>query len=447
MVSTARKNTVIFSKVAITIIFKFNLKITRIFSFNQGLIYFICKIRSAAMDYFDAYFMEWGNLMLRWLHIVTAIAWIGSSFFFMHLDASLQKAPDIEKGGEAWQVHGGGFYHMRKFLVAPSQMPEHLTWHKWQSYWTWISGFTLLCWIYYAQASLYLIDPAVQELSTAQAVGIGLFGLSAGWVAYDYLCKSPLGKHELWLSVAGFFYIILTAYAFSLVFSPRGALIHTGAVMATMMSANVFLRIIPNTRKSVAALTKGEAPDPAWGKEAKQRSTHNNYITLPVIFMMITNHYPLTYASQAALPLLTAFVLIAGGVVRYFYNILHSGQKPPYWAWFLAFVMMMCAAYLSVLASPLKRKEKTAQMLSEQVPNGIVTLVQGRCAMCHAEVPVWEGIKIAPKGILLDTAGHILKNKPLIKVHSVMSHAMPPNNLTLLDAQDRAMLEAWVRSK
>jgi uncharacterized membrane protein len=393
------------------------------------------------MDYFDAYFMEWGSLMLRWLHIVTAIAWIGSSFFFMHLDASLKKVPDIEKGGEAWQVHGGGFYHMRKFLVAPAQMPEHLTWHKWQSYWTWLSGFTLLCWIYYAQANIYLIDPAVRELAPWQAIGIGLFGLIAGWFVYDFLCLSRLGQSEMWLTLAAFFYIILTAYGFSLVFSPRGALIHTGAVMATMMSANVFIRIIPNTRLSVAALSAGNAPNPAWGAQAKQRSTHNNYITLPVIFMMIANHYPLTYASQTALPFIVGFVLVAGGVVRYFYNILHSGQKAPYWAWCVAFVMMMAAAYVSVLSRPLNGREKQVN-----VPHEIVTLIQGRCAMCHAQTPVYEGIKIAPKGILLDTPEQILRNKSLIKVHSVMSHAMPPNNLTLLEDKDRALLETWVKN-
>ncbi len=250
------------------------------------------------------YIWEWGSILLRWLHVTAAIAWIGASFFFMHLDASLRKMQDMKPGvsGVSWQVHGGGFYEMSKYTLAPAVLPEHLIWHKWQSYWTWISGFALLCWVYYGQSSFFLIDPAVMALAPWQAALIGVGALALGWLVYDLLCKSPLANNDALLALAGFGYVVLTSYAFTLLFSGRGALIHTGALMATMMTANVFFVIMPNQRKSVAALIAGRTPDPKWVKTSKQRSTHNNYITLPVLFMMLSNHYPLTYANASVIP-------------------------------------------------------------------------------------------------------------------------------------------------
>jgi uncharacterized membrane protein len=395
------------------------------------------------MEFFDLYLAEWGNLFLRWLHIIAAMAWIGSSFFFMHLDASLKKDPEIEKGGAAWQVHGGGFYQMKKYMVAPAVMPEHLTWHKWQSYWTWISGFFLLCWMYYAQASLYLVDPSVMKLTGVQASLAGLSGLVIGWLVYDGLCKSPLGKHEAALAIVGFLYVVMTSYVFSKLFSPRGALIHTGAVMATMMTANVFIRIIPNTRKSVAALTRGEATDPAWGKEAKQRSTHNNYITLPVVFMMITNHYPLTTASSDFIPVLTALVLLAGGLIRHFYNVWHAEKPPIWWAIGLAVLALGFAAFLSVKYAPVNK-----QMASlEKPPVAVADIILSRCSMCHMSEPVYEGIKMPPKGVLLDSDHAILQQKEAIKLHSVVTHNMPPNNITELTKDERRVLAEWVKTR
>jgi uncharacterized membrane protein len=393
------------------------------------------------MQYIDAFVLEWGNLLLRWLHIIASMAWIGSSFFFMHLDASLKKHPDIEKGGVAWQVHGGGFYEMKKYMVAPSLMPEHLTWHKWQSYWTWISGFFLLCWMYYAQSTLYLIDPAIRDLSPVAAPLVGLTGLALGWIVYDVLCKSPLGKNDGWLSVLVFIYVVVTAFVFSKLFSPRGALIHTGAVMATMMTANVFLRIIPNTRKSVANLEKGLAPDPAWGKEAKTRSTHNNYLTLPVIFLMITNHYPLTSSSPEFVPVLVALVMVAGGIIRYFYNVWHAEKPPVWWAWLIAFIALLIAASLSVHFASYKR----VTAASAQVPVHVADIIQSRCSMCHAQEPVWQGILIAPKGVVLENPADIHREKTSIRLHSVISHNMPPNNITGLTLEERRVLAAWVK--
>ena len=220
------------------------------------------------MGALETFGWEWGSALIRWLHVIAAIAWIGGSFFFMHLDASLRKQAkdDPALAGTSWQVHGGGFYEMRKYLLAPSSLPEHLIWHKWQSYWTWMSGFALLCWVYYGQSQLYLIDPAVMALEPWQAAAIGIVALALGWLVYDFLCRSPLANNEPLLAVVGFGYVVATSWVFTQFFSGRGALIHTGALMATIMTANVFFVIMPNQRKSVAALMAGQKPDPKWVK-------------------------------------------------------------------------------------------------------------------------------------------------------------------------------------
>ena len=268
------------------------------------------------------YIWEWGSILLRWLHVTAAIAWIGGSFFFMHLDASLRKMQDMKPGvsGVSWQVHGGGFYEMSKYTLAPAVLPEHLIWHKWQSYWTWISGFSLLCWVYYGQSSFFLIDPAVMALAPWQAALIGVVALALGWLVYDLLCKSPLAKNDALLALVGFGYVVLTSYAFTLVFSGRGALIHTGALMATMMTANVFFVIMPNQRKSVAALLAGRDARSQMGQgiqaalDAQQlhhaaRAVHDAVEPLSR-----------DLRQPRVIPALVICVIVAGALVRYFYN-------------------------------------------------------------------------------------------------------------------------------
>ncbi len=366
------------------------------------------------MAVWGPYIWEWGSILLRWLHVTAAIAWIGASFFFMHLDASLGKMQDMKAGvaGVSWQVHGGGFYEMSKYALAPAALPEHLIWHKWQSYWTWISGFSLLCWVYYGQSSFFLIDPAVMALAPWQAALIGVGALALGWLVYDLLCKSPLADNDALLALAGFGFVVLTSYAFTLVFSGRGALIHTGALMATIMTANVFFVIMPNQRKSVAALIAGRAPDPEWVKTSKQRSTHNNYITLPVLFMMLSNHYPVTFANARVIPAIVACVIVAGALVRYFYNLWHAEDgKAPWWAWLVAALAMAAAFWIATTASPGVRPAlglgpappvEAAALDAPRAPAEVVDVVTSRCAMCHASEPVWEGIGEPPKGVLLD---------------------------------------------
>ena len=406
----------------------------------------------------DAYLMEWGSMLLRWLHVITSIAWIGSSFFFMHLDASLRADADIPagKGGSAWQVHGGGFYQMKKYFVAPETLPKEITWHKWQSYWTWISGFFLLVWVYYAQAQLYLIDPAVMVLTTFQASLIGIAALGLGWVVYDLLCKSALGKNDTLLALVGFGYVVATSYVFTLVFSGRGAMVHTGALMATMMTANVAMIIMPNQRKVIAALERGETPDPKYGKQAKQRSAHNNYITLPVLFLMLSNHYPMFWANAAVIPAIVFLVIVAGALIRHFYNMRHANHdNSPWWTWAVAGAAMFIAFYVAMSASPGGRER--LGMVPRNVPGvafagmarppaHVVDIVTSRCSMCHSPEPVWEGIHIAPKGVMLDTPDRIALQAEAIRMHSVLTHAMPPNNLTEMKPEERRRIAEWLKS-
>ncbi len=406
----------------------------------------------------DAYLMEWGSLLLRWLHVITGIAWIGSSFFFMHLDASLRATPDMPpaKGKHAWQVHGGGFYEMKKWFVAPASMPAELTWHKWQSYWTWISGFFLLVWVYYAQATLYLIDPAIMVLSTWQASLIGIGGLAGGWVVYDLLCKSPLGKNDNLLAMAGFGFVILMSWIFSQTFSGRGALIHTGALMATIMTANVFLVIIPNQTIVVADLVAGRTPDAKYGKIGKQRSTHNNYITLPVVFLMLANHYPVTYANNAVIPVIVTLVIIAGAIIRHFYNVRHGDHaRSPWWTWFVAAGCMWLAFWVAMASSPGGRERLGMNVLDDKrvalaglslPPAPVTNIINGRCSMCHAPEPAWPGIQIAPKNVMLDTPAAIALQASAIRMHSVLTHAMPPNNLTGMTIEERREVAAWLKA-
>ncbi|MDX7953640.1 urate hydroxylase PuuD [Lichenihabitans sp. Uapishka_5] len=417
-----------------------------------------------------AYVTEWGSLLLRWLHIVTAMAWIGASFFFMHLDASLRTTPTIAKGGVAWEVHGGGFYEMRKYLVAPEQMPPELTWHKWQSYWTWISGFSLMVWIYYGQSSLYLVNPEVMRLAPFEAVLLGVGGLALGWVVYDQACRRLVGRHDALLAGLVFVFVIGMSWAWAHVFSGRGAMIHTGALMATMMTGNVFLNIIPNQKKVVADLLAGRTPNPAFGHQAKQRSTHNNYFTLPVIFMMISNHYPTTFADNAVIPLVVTLVIVAGAVVRHFFNIRHrlhgDNWRSPWWAWAVAALALFTAFYAGMAASPSGRDRLGLPPLAAPEPGkaaaatepaamplrladalpppAVVEVISTRCAMCHAAQPAFEGLQIAPKNVHLDTPAAIARQADAIRVQAVLSHAMPPNNLSEMTPEERSVLAAWL---
>ncbi|MBM3525168.1 MAG: urate hydroxylase PuuD [Alphaproteobacteria bacterium] len=400
----------------------------------------------------DAILHEWGGLLIRWVHMITGMCWIGASFYFMHIDASLKRIPEIPKGGEAWEVHGGGFYQVRKWLVAPERLPPDLIWHKWQSYSTWISGFFLLVWVYYFSADLYLIDPEIREIPPIAAIAIGIGSLVLGWVVYDALCKSPLARNEVALAGVGFAFLVVMAWLFQQVFSGRGALIHIGALMATIMSGNVAMNIIPNQRKVIADLVAGREPNPEFGRQAKARSSHNNYMTLPVLFLMISGHYPLTYSTPHTW-IIVALVLVAGGVVRHFYNERHAGRGDPWWTWIAAAVCVGVAIVISMLGSPTGRAKLGLTELpvprasAATLPKEVDEIVSSRCAMCHAREPVWAGIAMPPKGIVLDTPRDVLRAAHEIRVQAVLTRAMPPNNITQMTQDERRVLAAWLERR
>jgi uncharacterized membrane protein len=383
---------------------------------------------------------EWLSLIVRWLHVIAGIGWIGSSFYFIHLDLSLKARSGLPEGvqGEAWQVHGGGFYHMVKYLVAPARMPDELTWFKWEAYVTWLSGFSLLVIVYYLGAELYLIDKSVLELTAPMAAAVAFGTLVVAWLLYEALCRSPLGKNEVALALVGYVFLVGVTYAFTHVFSGRGAFTQIGALVGTIMIANVFVIVIPNQKKTVAALLAGKAPDPKWGVEAKQRSVHNNYLTLPVVFLMIANHYPLMFATRFNW-LIVAIVLAIGPVIRHFFNSRHEGKGSPWWTWGVAAAGMLAVAWLSGLG-PRDAGTRVEKVDVKAAENAILA----RCSMCHKKEPVWPGVHGPPKDIMLDRPENIRRHAHLIEINAVRSRAMPPGNITEMTAQERQVVAAWL---
>src|ERR1700688_2949979 len=291
---------------------------------------------------------EWASLIFRWLHVIAAVGWIGSSFYFIHLDLELKPRTGLPEGahGEAWQVHGGGFYHIIKFLVAPSEMPSELTWFKWEAYTTWLSGFVLMVIVYYLDAELFLVDKSVLDLTPLQAGLFSFASLALAWLLYEAACRTGLARHELAFACGGYLFLVALTYAFTHVLSGRGAFNQIGALIGTIMVANVFAVIIPNQKKIVAALLSGQSPDPKLGKAGKERSVHNNYLTLPVIVLMISNHYPLLFATRYNW-VIVAIVLALGPIIRHFYNSRHAGNGSPWWTWVVAAAGVAAIAWLS----------------------------------------------------------------------------------------------------
>jgi uncharacterized membrane protein len=389
----------------------------------------------------DVVLTEWLSVMLRWLHVIAGIAWIGSSFYFIHLDLSLKPNTALPAGvkGEAWQVHGGGFYQMVKYLVAPARMPDKLTWFKWEAYTTWLSGFALLVLVYYFGADLYLIDKSVMDLSAPMAALIAFLSLTIAWLAYEGLCRSPLGKHEGVLAIVGYVFLVALTYGFTKVFSGRGAFTQIGALIGTIMVANVFAIIIPNQKKVVADLIAGRTPDPALGEQGKQRSVHNNYLTLPVVFLMISNHYPLLYATRYNW-LIVAIVLAIGPAIRHYYNMRHEGKQEPLWPWAVTALGLIAIAWLTMVGDHWIKTGTNAPAPSFKT---VEEIVLSRCSMCHANEPVWAGITAPPHDVRLDSASEIKRHARLIDIWAVQSRAMPPGNITEMTDQERSTLAAW----
>jgi uncharacterized membrane protein len=394
---------------------------------------------------------EWVEIAARWLHVITAIAWIGSSFYFIALDLGLHRDRNLASGadGEEWQVHGGGFYHIQKYLVAPASMPDHLVWFKWESYATWLSGFALLVIVYYLGAELYLIDPTVLELSTWQAVAISVASLAFGWVVYNTLCKVFVNADQNVLMLALFVVLVGMSWFYTQVFSGRAAMLHLGAFTASIMSGNVFFVIMPNQRVVVADLKAGRKPDPKYGKIAKQRSTHNNYLTLPVIFLMLSNHYPLVFATEYNW-IIAALVFLMGVTIRHWFNTKHARKGNPHWTWGVTVILFLVIAWLST--APMRLVEGEAALKGEALRLAsaegfadVVGIVQGRCSMCHAAEPGWEGMHWPPKGVVLETEAQIAHEARRIYLQSGVTHAMPPGNLSFMEPEERAAIVRWFR--
>jgi len=391
------------------------------------------------------YLWMWSELIVRWVHVIAGIAWIGSSFYFIALDLSLKPGKELpdEAHGQAWQVHGGGFYNMVKYLVAPAKMPDELTWFKWEAYGTWISGIALMSLVYYGAASLYMIDLEILDITEIQAVMISLAGIVISWALYDGLCRSPLGKSDLWLALAGFVFLVLLAFGYSLIFSARGAFMQMGVTIGTMMVANVLMIIIPGQTKVVTALKAGKNPDPRYGARGKQRSLHNNYLTLPVIFIMISNHYPLIYATKYSWVIIS-IILIIGALIRHFFNIKHTGANPPYWVCFPIIILASVIFYISDLGKPQLTKIKNTASLIELIPKETLVsakeIIVSKCSMCHAREPMWENMKNAPKLVNLETSADIINNIQSIHKQSVLSYAMPPGNISFLEDNERNLI-------
>jgi uncharacterized membrane protein len=394
--------------------------------------------------YLVPYGLEWLNLIVRWLHMITGIAWIGASFYFVWLDNTIRPpAPGSDlanKGvsGELWAVHGGGFYNPQKYLVAPAELPKELHWFKWEAYTTWLSGFALLTIVYYFNAQAMMVDKEVADLSSLQAIGIGLGSLVLGWTVYDLLCRSRLGQHDLAFGVVMFVFLVASAFVLNKYLSGRAAYIHVGAMIGTMMVANVLMLIIPGQRKMVDAMMAGQKPDPIHGLKAKQRSVHNNYFTLPVLFIMISNHYAMTYRHEHAWAVL-AVIMAAGVLIRHFFNLRHKGRTE--WRYPLAGVALLLA--LAIAIAP------KAPVAAAAVPDAaaqfakVKTIIDQRCVACHAAVPTQPGFASAPAGVMLHTDALVRQNAARIYQQAVQLKAMPIANLTNMTDAERAQVAAW----
>jgi uncharacterized membrane protein len=385
----------------------------------------------------EAYLLDWLTLLARWAHIVVGTAWIGASFYFIWLDNHLEPASDKDFAGELYAIHGGGFYRAQKYRLAPDALPPTLHWFKWEAYWTWITGFVMLVLVYYLNPSLYLIDPAVMPLSTGAAIGIGIGSLVLGLAVYEGMCRSPLARNESVFSIVLLLVFALAAWGLTQVFSGRGAFIHFGAILGTIMAGNVAHVIIPGQRELVRAKQEGREPDPKYGLLGKQRSVHNTYFTLPVIFTMIAGHHPMTFGHAWSWLVLIA-VALAGALVRLWFVARHKGPAP---VWTLLAALILVGVVIVMLV-PRPGSVAGAVQFSE-----VKRVLDARCLSCHAEKPAFPGLAEAPKGVKLDTPERIEAQRLLIHQQTVLSRAMPPGNITSMTDDERALLGRWLRIK
>ena len=399
----------------------------------------------------EAYILEWLNLLLRWAHLIVGIAWIGSSFYFVWLDTNLNRPPqhpeDEGVAGDLWSVHGGGFYHAQKYQLAPNEIPSPLHWFKWEAYSTFLTGFALLVVLYYFNADVYLVDKSVMDLSSGQAILISLFILVLGWVVYDLLCKS--GLDDRGIAIVGFLLLIVLTYVVFQIFGGRGAFTQVGTMLGTTMVANVFFVIIPGQKELVAAKLRGEEPDPVYGLRGKQRSVHNNYITLPVLFVMLSNHYPMLYGHKYNW-LLLILIFIAGALVRHFFNLRNQGKLVPLLP--VIAVLILAATAWAIAPESLRGGSSAASNGHAKLQGNEVSfsevkkIIDERCVICHSATPNHPTAPVAPNGVMFDTAEQIAQWSERIYERTVVTKTMPLANLTTITDEERASLASWYES-
>jgi uncharacterized membrane protein len=386
----------------------------------------------------EGYLVDWANLLVRWLHLTAGIAWIGSSFYFIWLDNHLEPPKDPKPGqsGELWAVHGGGFYHSEKYLTGPGWIPERLHWFKWEAYFTLISGMLLLAIVYWHGAEVMLLDETVAEIGVPTGIAISIATLVLGWIVYDLLCKSPLGRHDAAFGVVLYLLVVVTGFALSQVFSGRAAYLHVGAMIGTIMVLNVFFVIIPGHQRMVDAVKANRLPNPEDGRQGKLRSVHNNYLTLPVLFLMISGHYPMTYGHPQGWAIL-AVIVAAGVLVRHFFNLRHKGR-------IVIALPAAAAALIAVVAVVIAPKTAPVARGTEAPPfDSVRTVINERCISCHARHPTREGVAQPPAGVMLETPAQIKRFAQKIHEQTVQRQAMPAGNVTEMTEDERKLLALW----
>lgn len=386
----------------------------------------------------ESHFMEWLNIVIRLMHITFGIAWIGASFYFVFLENALNRTEDVrdELAGNLWAVHGGGFYYLEKYKVAPKTIPKHLHWFKYEAYFTWLSGFCLLFVVYYFNASALLIDKNVLDISATQGILIGVGSFIVAWLIYDVMCKSALIKNQLLFSIIGFAFLVLFAWFYCHVFSPRAAYIHFGAMIGSIMVANVFFVIIPGQKEMVRCAKLGIPLDPSLGKKALARSLHNNYFTLPVLFVMVSNHFPSTFGYEYPWLILAIISLGAAGVKHYLN--LKEKQQLNVWILPVSVVILLAACFISAPST------NPYECKSEVRFSEVNDIVQKRCVQCHSKNPTDDVYKTAPNGVMYDTPEDILKKKDLIMQRVVITKTMPQNNKTNITEEERNTIRCWI---
>ncbi len=386
----------------------------------------------------EGHLLEWMNIVVRLMHITFGIAWIGASFYFVFLENALNRTRDVrdELAGNLWAIHGGGFYYLEKYKIAPAKIPKHLHWFKYEAYFTWLSGFSLLFIVYYFNASSSLIDKNVLDITAGTAVAIGVGSLVVGWFIYDLLCKSPLARYPVFFGIAGLIVASAFAYGYTMVFSSKAAFMHFGAMLGTIMAANVFMVIIPSQKAMVKAAREGKALDATLGKKAGKRSLHNNYFTLPVLFVMISNHFPVTYGHSK--PWLVLMIITVGTAgVKHYLNVKEKGQLSV-WVLPASIILLLAAAFIT--APP-----KTAEACTSKVTvDEVNAIVQQRCVSCHSSKPTDDFYTAPPNGIVYETPADIIRMKDRIMQRAILTKTMPLNNKTNMTDAERDKIRCWI---